>query len=150
RGDVAAAGVASLTLERWRQVSRIYHDALARGSGERAAFLRDACQGDEALRQDVESLIAQPASVENFLGQPALAMASALMEDPAGPTLTGQTLVPYHLLELLCVGGMGEVYRARDTRLGRDVAIKVLPRLFSADPDRLGRVRAEGRPRCAC
>jgi len=134
-----------MTPERWRQVSRIYHDALARGSGERAAFLREACQGDEALRRDVESLIAQPASVENFLGQPALAMASTLVEDPAGPTLTGQTLGPYHLLELLGIGGMGEVYRARDTRLGRDVAIKVLPRLFSADPDRLARFEREAR-----
>jgi eukaryotic-like serine/threonine-protein kinase len=134
-----------MTPERWQQVSRIYHDALARDSGERASFLREACQDDEALRQEVESLLAQPASTDNFLGEPALAMASGLMDDPAEPTLTGQRLGVYHILDLLGVGGMGEVYRARDTRLGRDVAVKVLPRLFAADPERLARFEREAR-----
>ena len=134
-----------MTPERWRQVSRIYHDALARDSLERASFLRDACGDDEALRQEVESLLAQPASAENFLGEPAVAMAPGLVDDPAEPTLTGQRLGVYHILDLLGVGGMGEVYRARDTRLGRDVAVKVLPRLFSADPERLARFEREAR-----
>jgi serine/threonine protein kinase len=134
-----------MTPERWQQVSRIYHDALARDSGERPSFLREACQDDEALRQEVESLLAQPASTENFLGEPALAMAPGLMDDPAEPTLAGQKLGVYHVLDLLGVGGMGEVYRARDTRLGRDVAVKVLPRLFSADPERLARFEREAR-----
>jgi serine/threonine protein kinase/Tol biopolymer transport system component len=134
-----------MTPERWRQVSRIYYDALARDSGERAPFLREACRDDETLRQEVESLLAQPASTEHFLGEPALAMAPGLMDDPAEPTLTGQRLGVYHILDLLGVGGMGEVYRARDTRLGRDVAVKVLPRLFSADPDRLARFEREAR-----
>ena len=100
---------------------------------------------DEALRQEVESLLAQPASTENFLGEPAVAMAPGLMDDPAEPTLTGQRLGVYQILDLLGVGGMGEVYRARDTRLGRDVAVKVLPRLFSADPERLARFAREAR-----
>ena len=134
-----------MTPERWQQVSRIYHDALARDSGERASFLHEACQDDEALRQEVESLLAQPASAENFLGEPALAMAPALMDDAAEPPLTGQTLGVYRILDLVGVGGMGEVYRARDTRLGRDVAVKVLPRLSSADPERLARFEREAR-----
>ena len=134
-----------MTPERWRQVSRVYHDALARDSGERASFLREACRDDEALRQDVESLLAQPASTENFLGEPAFAMAPGLVDDSAEATLTGQSLGVYHVLDLLGVGGMGEVYRARDTKLGRDVALKVLPRLFSADPDRLARFEREAR-----
>jgi Tol biopolymer transport system component len=134
-----------MTPERWRQVSRIYHDARARDSGERASFLREACRDDEALRQDVESLLAQPASTENFLGEPAFAMAPGLVDDSAEATLTGQSLGVYHVLDLLGVGGMGEVYRARDTKLGRDVALKVLPRLFSADPDRLARFEREAR-----
>jgi serine/threonine protein kinase/Tol biopolymer transport system component len=133
-----------MTPEQWQQVSRIYHDALARDSGERASFLREACRGDEALRQEVESLLAQPASADNFLGDPALAMAPGLVDDPA-ETLTGQSFGVYHILDLLGVGGMGEVYRARDTKLGRDVALKVLPRLFSADPDRLARFEREAR-----
>ena len=66
-----------MTPARWRQVSRIYYDALARDSRERVSFLREACRDDEALRQEVESLLAQPASAENFLGEPALAMAAA-------------------------------------------------------------------------
>ena len=139
------ARVAEMTPERWQQVSRIYSDALARDFGERASFLREACQDDEALRQEVESLLAQPASAENFLGEPALAMAPGLMDDPAEPALTGQRLGVYHILDILGVGGMGEVYRARDTRLGRDVAVKVLPRLFSADPERLARFEREAR-----
>jgi serine/threonine protein kinase/Tol biopolymer transport system component len=134
-----------MTPERWQQVSRIYHDALARDSGARASFLRDVCRDDESLRQEVESLLAQPASTENFLEAPAFAMAPGLIDDPAQPTLTRQRLGVYQILDLLGVGGMGEVYRARDTRLGRDVAIKVLPKLFSADPERLARFAREAR-----
>jgi len=134
-----------MTPERWQQVSRIYYDALARDSRERVSFLREACRDDEALRQEVESLLAQPASAENFLGEPALAMAARLVDDPAEPMLTGQRLGVYQILDLLGVGGMGEVYRARDTKLGRDVAVKVLPRLFSADPERLARFEREAR-----
>jgi eukaryotic-like serine/threonine-protein kinase len=134
-----------MTPERWQQVSRIYYDALARDLRERASFLREACQDDDALRQEVESLLEQPSSTEDVLGEPALAMAPGLMDDPAEPTLTGQRLGVYHILDLLGVGGMGEVYRARDTRLGRDVAVKVLPRLFSADPERLARFEREAR-----
>jgi eukaryotic-like serine/threonine-protein kinase len=134
-----------MTPERWQRISRIYHDALARDSGERASFLRDACQDDEALRRDVESLLAQPASAEDFLGAPALAMVPRDVDDPAESRLTGRRLGVYQIHDLLGVGGMGEVYRARDTRLGRDVAFKVLPRLFSADPERLARFEREAR-----
>jgi serine/threonine protein kinase len=134
-----------MTPERWQQVSRIYHDALARDSGERASFLREACRDDEALRQEVESLLAQPASAEDLLAAPALAVVPGLVDDPAEPTLTGQRVGAYHILDLLGVGGMGQVYRARDTRLGRDVAVKVLPRLFSVDPERLARFDREAR-----
>ena len=128
-----------MTPERWRQVSRIYYDTLARDAGERASFLREACRDDEALRQEVESLLAQPASAEKFLTEPALAMAPELVDDPSEAMLTGQRLGVYQILDLLGVGGMGEVYRARDTKLGRDVAVKVLPRIVSADPERLAR-----------
>jgi eukaryotic-like serine/threonine-protein kinase len=134
-----------MTPERWQQVSRIYYGALARDAGERASFVREACRDDEALRQEVESLLAQPALTEDFLGEPALAMAPGLVDDSAEPTLTGQRLGVYHILDLVGVGGMGEVYRARDTKLGRDVALKVLPRLFSADPERLARFEREAR-----
>ncbi|HEY2946384.1 MAG TPA: protein kinase, partial [Vicinamibacteria bacterium] len=130
--------------ERWQEVSRIYHDALACDPSRRDAFVREACAGDEAVRQEVESLLAQPASSENFLGQPAAAVAEAL-GNPATSMLTGRRLGAYEVLDLVGAGGMGEVYRARDTRLRRDVAVKVLPPLFAADPDRRARFEREAR-----
>lgn len=133
-----------MTPERWQQVSRIYHGALAHDPGERASFLREACRDDEALHQEVESLLAQSASAADLLAEPALAMAG-LVDDPAEPTLTGQRLGVYQILDLLGAGGMGHVYRARDTKLGRDVAVKVLPRLFAADAERLARFDREAR-----
>jgi serine/threonine protein kinase/Tol biopolymer transport system component len=134
-----------MTPERWRQVSQIYHDALGRDPHARDAFLREACAGDEAVRREVESLLAQPASAENFLGEPAFAMAARLVSDREKSMLTGQRIGAYEIQDLLGTGGMGEVYRARDTRLGRVVAVKVLPRLFAADPERLARFEREAR-----
>jgi Tol biopolymer transport system component len=133
-----------MTAERWQEVSRIYHDALACDPSRRDAFVREACAGDEGVRQEVESLLAQPASSENFLGQPAAAVAEAL-GNPATSMLTGCRLGVYEILDLVGAGGMGEVYRARDTRLRRDVAVKVLPPLFAADPDRRARFEREAR-----
>src|SRR6266567_1644921 len=98
RSNVAAAGAAEMTPERWRQVSRIYYDALARDSRERVSFLREACRDDDALRQEVESLLAQPASAEDFLGEPGLARAAELADDSAEAMLTGQRLGAYQVL----------------------------------------------------
>src|SRR4029078_8642310 len=100
------------TPERWQQVSRIYYDALARDSGERASFLREDCQGDEALRRDVESLLAQPASAENFLGEPALAMAPRLVNDSAEHMHAGQRLRGFQIVGLPWRRGLGEGYTA--------------------------------------
>ncbi|HEX2455623.1 MAG TPA: serine/threonine-protein kinase, partial [Vicinamibacterales bacterium] len=132
-----------MTPERWQQVSQIYHAALARDRQRREAFVREACGGDEALRREVTSLLKQPVSEENFLGEPAVA--APPMENPGASTLTGRRLGVYQLLEILGVGGMGAVYRARDTKLGRDVAIKVLPPHFSTDSERLARFEREAR-----
>jgi serine/threonine protein kinase/Tol biopolymer transport system component len=134
-----------MTPERWQQVSRIYHEALGRDPQARDAFVREACAGDAALRKDVESLLAQPASAENFLGEPAIAVAARLVHDRGERMLTGHRIGAYEIRDLLGVGGMGEVYRARDTRLGRDVAVKVLPPLFAANPERLARFGREAR-----
>ena len=125
------------------EVERICLAALDRLADERAAFLDDACHGDDALRHDVESLLAHASSAEHFIEQPAVAGAGALA-GLSGLSL-GQRLGPYHIVARLGAGGMGEVYRAHDTQLGREVAIKVLPVVFAADPDRLARFEREAR-----
>jgi serine/threonine protein kinase len=134
-----------MTPERWRRVEELYHAALARGESDRPAFLSSACAGDEALREEVESLLAQPASAEGFLAAPALEVAAPLVSNPGGSSVIGRRLGVYQVQALLGVGGMGEVYRARDTKLGRDVAIKVLPNVFASDSDRLARFEREAR-----
>src|SRR6202049_720846 len=134
-----------MTPERWRRVEQLYHAALACDADDRAAFLAEACAGDETLRLEVESLLAQPASTEAFLAEPAVALAAQLVSDPGRSMLTGHRIGGYQIQALLGAGGMGEVYRARDPKLGRDVAIKILPRIFTSDPDRLARFDREAR-----
>jgi len=129
---------------RWRRIEGLYHAAAARPPGERTAFLAEACAGDEGLRQEVEALLATPPTADGILAAPALAAAVTLVSDSTA-VLTGQRIGVYQLRERIGAGGMGEVYRARDTRLGRDVAIKILPRAFTDDADRLARFEREAR-----
>ena len=130
--------------DRWSATERIFHAALERPVEARAAFLAEACGDDDALRQDVQSLLDE-ASSTGFLEQPALQIAAGLVTSASLAPLTGQQLGVYRITALLGRGGMGEVYRARDTRLGREVAIKVLPPALTADPDRLARFEREAR-----
>src|SRR5258706_988341 len=132
------------TSDRWSRIEALYHAARERDASERAAFLEAACAGDPQLRREVESLLAEPAS-DGFLSEPAIAVAAHLFMNPDATVLTGRRIGAFQLQGLLGAGGMGEVYRARDAKLGRDVAIKILPRLFSADPERLARFEREAR-----
>jgi eukaryotic-like serine/threonine-protein kinase len=129
--------------DRWRTLERLYHAALERPAEERAAFLAEACD-DEAIRREVLSLLEQP-SMPSFLGGQAITVAAAMIDDVHSPQWIGRRLGVYHVQALLGRGGMGEVYRARDTRLGRDVAVKVLPHAFTSDPERLARFEREAR-----
>ena len=129
--------------DRWLTIERLYHAALERPAEERAAFLAEACK-DETLRREVVALLEQP-SMPDFLGRPAIDVAAAMVDEVHVSQWAGRRIGVYHLQTLLGKGGMGEVYRARDTRLGRDVAVKVLPRAFTADPDRLARFEREAR-----
>ncbi len=131
--------------DRWSEVERVYHGASARPAGERAAFLAEACAGDEALRREVESLLAEPASASAFLDGDAAAVAAQLVSNGDASVLTGRRIGAYHVHGLLGAGGMGEVYRARDTTLEREVAIKILPRHFTSAPERLARFEREAR-----
>ena len=127
--------------DRWREVSRLYHATMAQPADARGAFLAQACT-DETLRQEVQALLAQPQSAPGFLEPGALSAAVLALGD--GPTMPG-CIGPYEIKGLLGAGGMGEVYRARDPRLGRDVAIKILPREFTNDDNRLARFEREAR-----
>jgi len=133
-----------MTPERWKRIEEVYHAARARPEGERAAFLAEACRDDDALRREVESLLTEETSDEGFL-EPALVIAARMVSDAASSPMIGRSLAGYQLLALLGAGGMGEVYRARDTKLGREVAIKILPHEFTSHPDRLARFDREAR-----
>ena len=132
-----------MTPERWQQIEALYHAAYARPAVERAAFLAEACQGDETLQREVEQLLSE-SSDAGFLAAPALET-TALDIDIVPFNMTGQSIGGYRLDALLGSGSMGEVYRSHDARLGRDVAIKILPRAFTTHRDRLARFEREAR-----
>jgi serine/threonine protein kinase/tetratricopeptide (TPR) repeat protein len=108
-----------MNAERWQKIEKLYHSAAQREQGERSAFLAEACQGDEELRREVESLLSSTVT-------------TALVDIPNGKLAVGARLGPYRIETILGVGGMGEVYRAVDTRLDRNVAIKISREQFSA------------------
>jgi Tol biopolymer transport system component len=123
--------------ERWQQVTEIFLAAVATDPERREAFLADACGGDAALLAEVESLLAAHDEAGTFGETPLFVPAHSL--EP------GSAFGPYRIEELIGAGGMGEVYRARDDALERDVAIKVLPRHFASEPGPIARLGREAR-----
>jgi serine/threonine-protein kinase len=134
-----------MTSDRWQQIEQLYHAALEREGNQRFAFVQEACAGDDALRREVESLLAHEKGVGSFLEAPALEAAAKMLGKDASRSLVGHQIGPYQVLSLLGAGGMGEVYEARDSKLGRNVAIKVLPVVFAHDPERLPRFEREAK-----
>jgi eukaryotic-like serine/threonine-protein kinase len=127
--------------ERWNEVEAILRAALTRSPHERTAFVCEVCAGDSELREEVESLLAREAATNEFLSRPAVAWMAA--EETAA--FIGREFGAYTIVDYLGSGGMGDVYRARDRELDRDVAIKILPPLFTKDTDRLVRFEREAK-----
>jgi hypothetical protein len=133
--------------DRRHDVERLLNSALDLAPKERSTYLAQACLGDESLRMEVERLMTNDSEARAFMASHALNVAArALGKDLLGSTnLTGQTVRHYRIMEKIGSGGMGEVYRAHDSHLKRDVAIKVLPDVFSGDPERLARFDREAK-----
>ena len=140
-------------VERWRRLEEVCQAALERPTDERAAFLAQACGADEDLRHEAASLLARDARAHGFLETPLGELAANTITYSPGGTprpdelrdFIGRRIGTYEIRARLGAGGMGEVYRAHDHTLGRDVAIKVLPAAFSADSERLARFEREAR-----
>ena len=132
-------------MDHWTTVKRIHQSALDIDSSERAAFVEESCGGDEALRREVESLLTYAAEAESFLERPAVDIAPTPPGESHEATLVGRTISHYQVLSLLGAGGMGEVYLARDPRLDRTVALKILPGELAADADRMQRFTREAK-----
>lgn len=131
--------------ERWQQIERLFHSALELESGELAAFLAQACNGDESLRKEVESLIWSHEQSDSFIEAPATDLAAGLLAGKEAKLTAAQAVGPYKIVSLLGAGGMGEVYLAQDIRLGRQVALKRLPAQFTLDAERVRRFEDEAR-----
>ena len=117
---------------RWQRIEDIFHRAVDLAPGARSAFLNEVCAGDASLRKEVESLLAHDAEGgSTFVG--------AAGDDAP------RTIAHYRMLSKLGQGGMGAVYRATDSKLGREVAIKILPEAFAGDRDRLARFTREAK-----
>src|SRR5438270_8348984 len=131
--------------ERWQQVNDLFQSAVERAPEERAAFLDEGCHGDEGLLREVESLLASYERALNFIESPAFEVAPELLTNDRASALVGELIGRYRIERLIGVGGMGEVYLARDEQLGRKAALKLLPRYLTTDQEQLRRFETEAR-----
>ena len=131
--------------ELWQRITDLFDEAMTRGPKERIAFLEEACEGDRDLRKQVERLVKSHEKSGDFLESSAFAVAPELLTDDRASASVGELIGHYRIESLIGVGGMGEVYLARDERLGRKVALKLLPDSLTTDETQLNRFKNEAR-----
>ena len=134
-----------MTRERWQQIESVLQDALDRPPPERASFIDEACAGDHELKAEATSLITSYEEAVDFIERPAIVEDAHILLGSDIDDNLGREIGPYKIIERLGAGGMGEVYLAQDTRLGRRVALKLLPSYFASDDARLRRFQSEAR-----
>jgi len=140
-----------MNAERWQKIERIFHAALQVEPSHRGTILEDSCAGDESLRREVESLLACHDNADSFIETPAFDMADAPDSDRPNSAGTvarfspGTVVGQYRVLEVIGAGGMGVVYKAEDTKLGRVAALKFLPESAASDESALQRFQREAR-----
>ncbi|HEX6730796.1 MAG TPA: protein kinase [Pyrinomonadaceae bacterium] len=126
--------------DRWYKIEQVFHAALQRKPEDRVNFLNKSCAGDTALYDDVKALLTSYENDDSFFEDSASALAAEMFADRVG-----ETIGPYEVLSQLGSGAMGVVYLAQDVRLGRKIALKLLPSQFTNDKDRLRRFQQEAR-----
>jgi len=134
-----------MTPERWQRIDEVLQGALDRAPAERAAFLSEACFGDEDLERETSSLVKAFDEAGDFIEEPAITQDAQVIISSHAPCSLGSEVGPYEIIERIAGGGMSEIYLARDSRLDRRIVLKVLPAYFVSDAERLRRFQIEAR-----
>src|SRR6185437_4235378 len=134
-----------MTPQRYERIADLFTAALAQSPDVRTAFLSETCNGDDELRRAIEDMLTADERATHFLEETPADIAAEALLARKDQALIGRTLGDYQVTARLGVGGMGDVFLARDLRLHRKVALKFLPREFSSDPARLKRFEQEAR-----
>src|SRR5215475_14292965 len=134
-----------MTPERYKQIKSIFQSAVDLPHSEQAIFLDKACSGDEGLRREVEDLLSSHGQVKDSIEVIASEVAATMLAEPQSGSLIGRRIGAYQIIDQIGRGGMGEVYLAQDGRLGRKVALKLLPPQFAGDKRRVMRFEQEAR-----